>query len=89
MNQEAGSHGKKVTFEYILEKNPQYILVIDRAATTGGSISAEQIFDNDIIKQTDAYKNDKIVYLSSQIWYVASGGLTGTMQMIEDVESGL
>ncbi|WP_353096940.1 siderophore ABC transporter substrate-binding protein [Tissierella praeacuta] len=83
------NHGDKVTFEYILEKDPQYILVVDRAATTGGTTSAEQIFDNDIIKQTTAYKEDKIVYLSSQIWYVASGGLNGTMTMIEDVQSGL
>ena len=85
----ADNHGDKVTFEYILEKDPQYILIIDRAATTGGSTSAEQIFDNDIIKQTQAYKNDKIIYLSSQVWYVASGGLTGTMTMIEDIQSGL
>lgn len=86
---QVSNHGQSITFEYILEKNPDYIFVIDRAATTGGSISAEQIFDNDIIKQTDAYKNGNIVYLSSQVWYVASGGLTGTMIMIEDVSKGL
>lgn len=84
---EVSKHGQSITFEYILEKNPDYIFVIDRAATTGGSISAQQIFDNDIIKQTDAYKNGNIVYLSSQVWYAASGGLTGTMTMIEDVSS--
>ncbi|MGF7059441.1 siderophore ABC transporter substrate-binding protein [Brassicibacter mesophilus] len=88
-NIEASNHGNSITFEYILEKNPDYIFVIDRAAVAGGTVSAEQIFDNDIIKKTDAYKNDKIVYLSSQIWYVGSGGLTGTMTMIEDIQSGL
>ena len=86
---QVSNHGQSITFEYILEKNPDYIFVIDRAATTGGSISVEQIFDNDIIKQTDAYKNGNIVYLASQVWYVASGGLTGTMIMIEDVSKGL
>ena len=88
-NIESGKHGQSITFEYILEKNPDYIFIVDRAATTGGSTSAEQIFDNDIVKQTEAYKNDRIVYLSSQIWYVASGGLTGTMTMIEDVQSAI
>lgn len=83
------NHGQSITFEYILEKNPDYIFVIDRAATTGGSVSAEQIFENDIIKETNAYKNGKIIYLSSQVWYVASGGITGTMTMIEDIEAGL
>lgn len=82
-------HGDNISFEYILEKNPEYILVIDRGTVAGGSVSAEQIFDNDIIKETDAYKNDKIIYLNSQVWYVASGGMTGTMTMIEDIASKL
>ncbi len=82
------NHGNSITFEYILEKNPDYVFVIDRAATTGGSVTAEQIFDNEIIKQTDAHKNGKIIYLSSQVWYVASGGLTGTKIMIEDITKG-
>lgn len=86
---QVSNHGQSITFEYILEKNPDYIFVIDRAATTGGNVSAQQIFDNDIIKQTEAYKNGRIVYLSSQVWYVASGGLTGTRLMIEDVSKGL
>jgi len=88
-NIEASTHGQSITFEYILEKNPDYILVIDRAATTGGSVTAEQLFDNELIKQTDAYKNNRIIYLSSQIWYVASGGIAGTMTMINDVVSNL
>lgn len=84
-----GNHGNSITFEYILEKNPDYVFIIDRAATTGGSVTAKQIFDNEIIKQTDAYKNGKIIYLNSQVWYVASGGLTGTQIMIEDINAGL
>jgi len=83
------THGNSISFEYILEKNPDYIFIVDRAATTGGSVSAKQIFDNDIVKQTEAYKNGKIVYLNSQVWYVASGGLTGTLTMVEDIQSGL
>ena len=82
-------HGNSISFEYILEKNPDYVFVIDRAATTGGSTTAEQIFDNDIIKNTEAYKNGRIVYLTPQVWYVASGGLRGTYIMIEDIESSL
>ena len=86
---EVVKHGQSITFEYILEKNPDYLFVIDRAATTGGNVTAEQIFDNDLIKQTEAYKNGRIVYLTFQIWYVASGGLQGTMIMIEDISSAL
>ncbi len=88
-NIEVANHGNSITFEYILEKNPDYILVIDRAAVAGGSVSAKQLFDNDILKQTEAYENGNIIYLSSHEWYVASGGINGTMTMIEDVLSGL
>jgi len=81
------NHGQSVSFEYILEQNPDYIFVIDRAAVTGGSISAKQMFENELIKETAAYKNGNIVYLNSEIWYVASGGLSGTLTMIEDIAS--
>lgn len=86
---EVADHGQNISFEYILQQNPDYIFVIDRAATTGGSVTAEQVLDNEIIKRTDAYQKDRIVYLSSQIWYVLSGGLGGTKVMIEDVSAAL
>lgn len=86
---EVGNHGNSITFEYILEKNPDYIFVIDRVATVGGNVTAEHIFDNDLIKETDAHKNNRIVYLTSQVWYVASGGLQGTNIMIEDIQQAL
>ena len=84
---EASNHGQSVTFEYILEKNPDYLFIIDRAAVTGGSSLAKQIFDNEIIKQTKAYQNNNIIYLNAHIWYVGSGGLNGTMKMIDEIKS--
>lgn len=84
---QVANHGQSVSFEYILEKDPDYIFVIDRAAVTGGSVSARQMFENEIIKETLAYKKGNIIYLNSEIWYVASGGLSGTFTMIEDIAS--
>ncbi|HHV46885.1 MAG TPA: siderophore ABC transporter substrate-binding protein [Tissierellia bacterium] len=86
---EVANHGNSITFEYILEKNPDYIFIIDRSATVGGNVTAKEIFDNELIKETDAYKNGRIVYLTSQVWYVASGGLQGTNIMIEDIQQVL
>lgn len=88
-NIEASTHGQKITFEYIVEKNPDYIFVIDRGVVVGGETSAEQVLNNDLIKSTKAYENDRIIYLDSEIWYVASGGFTGTMKMIEEVQSAI
>jgi len=86
---EVANHGNSITFEYILEKNPDYIFIIDRSATVGGNVTAKELFSNELMKETEAYKNGRIVYLTSQVWYVSSGGLQGTNIMIEDIQQVL
>ncbi|TCT15665.1 iron complex transport system substrate-binding protein [Natranaerovirga pectinivora] len=88
-NIEVSNHGQKISFEYILEVNPDIIFVIDRAAVTGGSNAAASVLDNDLVKMTNAYKNNGINYLSSHIWYVASGGVEGMNIMISEVEAAI
>ncbi len=83
------THGQTVTFEYLAEQNPEYIIVLDRGAATGGESTAANVLDNDIVKSTDAYKNDKIIYLTPAVWYTNDGGLNSIYTMIEDVEKGL
>ena len=36
-NIEASNHGQNISFEYLKEKNPDYLLVLDRGAITGSS----------------------------------------------------
>ena len=55
----------------------------------GGDLSAKQVLENDLIKSTKAYENDRIIYLDAHVWYVSSGGLTGTMKMVEEIEKAL
>ena len=86
---DAGTHGQKATFEYVAEKNPQYLFVVDRAAVTGGNTSAKELFDNELVARTDAYKNDNIVYLDPAIWYTSVGGFTSTLRMVEEVDAAI
>mgnify|MGYP000855645365 FL=1 len=86
---ESSTHGQKASFEYVVEKNPDYLFVIDRAAVTGGNTSAKEMFDNEIIKKTDAYKNGNIVYLDADVWYTISGGIESTQKMVEEVLEAL
>ncbi|CUO90416.1 siderophore ABC transporter substrate-binding protein [Clostridium sp. NSJ-49] len=86
---DAGTHGQKATFEYVAEKNPQYLFVVDRAAVTGGNTSAKELFDNELVARTDAYKNDNIVYLDPTIWYTSVGGFTSTLRMVEEVDAAI
>ena len=75
-NIKSSTHGMSVSFEYILDKNPDYLFVVDRtAAVTDKVNNAQTVLDNDIIKQTKAFKNKHIVYLDAANWYLAFGGL--------------
>ncbi|GEN84863.1 putative ABC transporter solute-binding protein YclQ [Sporosarcina luteola] len=86
---EVSTHGQNITFEYILEKNPDILFVIDRDAAIGNGASAKDSVENELVKKTDAYKNGKIVYLNGEYWYLSGGGLLSMKAMIEEVESAL
>lgn len=82
---EASSHGSNFGFEAVLEFNPQVIFVIDRTAATGGASNIEGDFANDIIKKTDAFKNNRIVYLDGPLWYLSGGGLKSELMKIDEI----
>lgn len=88
-NIEVSTHGQSVSFEYIVEKNPDYLFVIDRAAIAGGSKNAKQVLENDLMKTTKAFKENKIVYLDPATWYVSTGGFNSTLKMVEEVEAAI
>ena len=86
---DSSTHGQKISFEYIVDKDPDYIFVMDRAMVTGAETSAEKILDNDLMKMTKAYKNNNITYLDAHIWYVSAGGIKATKTMIDEVLEGI
>ncbi|UYZ22691.1 siderophore ABC transporter substrate-binding protein [Mesobacillus jeotgali] len=88
-NIEASTHGQSITFEYILEKNPGILFVIDRTAAVGGEVGAKETIENELVKKTDAFKNGKIIYLDGTNWYLSGGGLQSMQSMIEEVRSAL
>ena len=83
----SSTHGQSVGFEYILEKNPDFLLVVDRtAAITEKANNAQKVLDNDIIKQTKAYKDGHIVYLDAANWYLAFGGLESMETIAQELD---
>lgn len=77
--------------EITVDKNPEKVIVFDY-----GILDALDNIGEDIIglpkksvPSTKAYKNDNIIYLDSYIWYVSSGGLTGTIKMVDEIQSSL
>ena len=91
-NVDTSTHGNEASFEFVVEKNPDYIFVLDRdvAIGTDGAQLAKDIMENELIMGTDAYKDGKIVYLEHPaVWYTAEGGVNALGFMLEDLENAL
>src|SRR5699024_3975773 len=82
---ETSTHGMNVSFEYVTEKDPDLLYVIDRGAVVEGESSAEVIVDNKLMEKTKAYQNDNIIYLDPEYWYLSGGGLESVTKMIDEI----
>ena len=89
---DTSTHGNEASFEFIVDKNPDYIFVLDRDAAIGtdGAQLAQEIMENELVMGTDAYQNGSIVYLAHPaVWYTAEGGITALDRMLRDLEDPL
>ncbi len=84
------THGQNISYEYIVEENPEYLFVVDKDGLIGGeSSSAKQYLENELVEQTTAFKDDHIVYLDASYWYYSDGGLTSVQEMVNEIAAGL
>lgn len=88
---EVSTHGKDISSEYIVEKNPDYLFVVDRGAVvaTGEDSGAKDVVENELVKTTNAFKDGNIVYLDPNYWYLSGGGLTSVAEMVKEVDAGV
>ncbi|MGY3765690.1 siderophore ABC transporter substrate-binding protein [Vagococcus vulneris] len=84
----ASTHGQEISYEYVLEKNPDILYVVDRTKAIGGDTSKNNVADNELVKQTKAGKTNKVISLTPDVWYLAGGGIESTNIMIDDVSKG-
>ncbi len=87
---EAATHGDAISFEFILEHDPDILFVIDRDSAIGqGTEAAEVVMDNELVHQTQAWANDKLVYLDPANWYLVSNGLGSFAAMVDEIQAAL
>ncbi|MDR0195708.1 MAG: ABC transporter substrate-binding protein, partial [Myroides sp.] len=86
---EASTHGQAISNEFIKEINPDYIFVIDRGAAIKRTTMGKEEFANALVKETNAYKNDKIIFLNPEVWYLSGGGLKSIKMMLDEVEQAI
>lgn len=89
---DTATHGNEASFEFIVEKDPDYVFVLDRDAAiqTEGAQLAQDIVENKLVITTRAYQDGHIIYLAHPaVWYTAEGGITALDVMLQDLESTL
>jgi len=80
-NLQVGRHGQSVSFEYLLEANPDWLFVMDRDAAIGREgVAAREMMDNELIEATTAGSRDQIVFLDPVSWYLLDNSGITVMQ---------
>ena len=89
------THGEDASWETIVNLSPEYMFVLDRSTATGaaeeGVLGAQEVIENDLIKELDVYKDGKIVYFieHANVWYTSTGGVQALDTMLADLEAAL
>jgi iron complex transport system substrate-binding protein len=66
---------------------------MDRSTATGaadeGVLGAREVIENDLIKELDVYKSDRIIYFIEHVnvWYTSAGGVQALDCMLGDLEA--
>jgi iron complex transport system substrate-binding protein len=85
------NHGQAVSFEFLLQTNPDWLFVIDRDAAIGREgTSAQKLLDNELVRQTTAWKKQQVVYLNAANWYSLGGaGISALQANVDQIASAL
>lgn len=83
---DTGLHGQPISSEFIQQANPDIIYVVDRTAVMERrpTMTAEDM-DNPLLRETNAWKNRRVVFVDAQAWYVTAASPTSLKLIIDDV----
>lgn len=82
----SANHGDAVSFEFVADVNPDWLIVIDRSVAVGEQgPGAAQTLDNPLVAGTTAWQNDQVVYLDPAAIYIAGGGYTSMSRTLDQM----
>lgn len=83
-------HGAAITQEFIAEKNPDWLFVLDRAAAIQSEEQrADTTLDTPLVQTTTAWSKGQVVYLPGPETYVGGGGYQALVRVIDAMTSAL
>jgi iron complex transport system substrate-binding protein len=81
------THGDAVSFEFVAEVNPDWLIVVDRASAIGEAASARATLDNALVHGTTAWTRGQVIFLDPTPIYIAGGGYTSIMGTLEELRT--
>ncbi|MGG4665465.1 ABC transporter substrate-binding protein [Providencia vermicola] len=83
------SKRRVVDTKTIAQANPDVILIVDRSEAIGAGKLEKTVFEDSNIQETKAYKDGKITYLQSDLWYLSGGGFVSLTEQVNAVVNAL
>lgn len=81
---EEQTHGEAVSFEFLHEANPDWLIVFDRTrATHGDGPKAEETLDNELVAQTTAWQKGQVIYVHPADFYIATTGVRSLQDTVD------
>lgn len=88
-NLEVAIHGHGISIEYLIQLNPDYLFVLDRGAAINEETQGRKTLDTPLLRTTDFYKNDRLIYVNSANWYLMGDGLGALKEITEEIKNSL
>ncbi|MFD2175804.1 siderophore ABC transporter substrate-binding protein [Rhodobacter lacus] len=83
-------HGDAISFEFIAEVDPDWLIVVDRGAATGAEgPSAAETLNTPLVAGTKAAKAGHVVMLNAADLYIAGGGYQALMANLAELLAAL
>lgn len=78
-----------ISYEYVLSKNPDWLIVMDRDASVGRSAKdlSREYMNTPLIHATKAWRNDHVIYLNGVGTLNSVGGVQGIQRTLEEIIS--
>ena len=73
-----------------MQKNPDYLIVLDRGAVHTQNYATKQgIKDHPILGQSEAVKQNKVIFVNADAWYLTGAGLDNTAFMLKEISTAM
>lgn len=82
-----GHGGDSINFEYLVKTDPDWLFVIDRDAGVGNEGGARALLNNQLVRQTGFWKNDRVVYLDPAAAYVTMHGFDAVSLLLDQISA--